>query len=126
MKSLIESIKLHWADFIGLFNQKPDYYYKMDAKQQDPVKVCCFESGEDCSCKTTSDYMYEEPAAVEPAAVEPAAAEEVTAEPLRTKEQVKLLSKLELQVMAENAGIKLSSKEKKQQILNKLVKHYDL
>jgi hypothetical protein len=93
----------------------------MDAKQQDPVKVCCFESGEDCSCKDTSDYTYEEPAAVEPAA-----AEEVTAEPLRTKEQVKLLSKLELQVMAENAGIKLSGKEKKQQILNKLVKHYDL
>jgi hypothetical protein len=122
MKTVIESVKTCWKSIVGLFKDNPNsYYYKMDAKQQDPVKVCCSESGEDCSCKTTSDYTYEEPAAVEPVA-----AEEVPAEPLRTKEQIKLLSKLELQVMAENAGIKLSGKEKKQQILNKLVKHYDL
>lgn len=114
MKSLIESIKLHWADFTGLFTKKPAYYYTLEGNK-DPVKVaidkeCCSETH--CSCKETSDYTYEEPTADS----------ETTSEPIRTKAQLKALSKLELQVIAQNEGIKLSGKENKQQIINKLAK----
>jgi hypothetical protein len=121
MKSLIESVKNYWKGFVKLFKDTPEsYYYKMDGKQ-DPIKVpvdekCC--SGTDCVCKDTSDYTYEESVAD--------SVPETTAEPLHTKEQLKALSKLELQVMAQNAGVTLSGKEKKQQILNKLVKHLAL
>ena len=127
MKTVIESVKTCWKSIVGLFKDNPNsYYYKMDEKN-DPVKVCTPDDPQcsnGCGCKQTSDFTYDEEVKYEsPQAPE---AEEVPAEPLRTKEQIKLLSKLELQVMAENAGIKLSGKEKKQQILNKLVKHYDL
>ena len=129
MKNVIESIKLHWEDFKSLFTaKKPDYYYRLDANK-DVQKTPCHE--EECACdaevavpQSSLEEDLLEPAAAEPVAVEES--KEVPAEPLRTKEQIKLLSKLELQVMAETAGIKLSGKEKKQQILNKLVKHYDL
>ena len=42
--------------------------------------------------------------------------------PVRTKAQLKALSKLELQVIAQNEGVTLSGKENKQQIVNKLAK----
>ena len=123
MKSLIESVKNYWKGFVKLFKDTPEsYYYEMDGKQ-DPIKVpvdekCC--SGTDCVCKTTSDHTYEEPDAVEPVADEES--KEVAAKPLRTKAQLKVLSKLELQVIAENEGVKLSGKENKQQIINKIAK----
>ena len=127
MKTVIESVKTCWKSIVGLFKDNPNsYYYKMDEKNE-PVKVCTPDDPQcsnGCGCKQTSDFTYDEEVKCESPQVPEA--EEVPAEPLRTKEQIKLLSKLELQVMAENAGIKLSGKEKKQQILNKLVKHYDL
>jgi hypothetical protein len=124
MKSLIESIKLHWADFLSLFDKKPDYYYRLDANK-DVQKTPCHE--EECACDaevavTQSSYEEDllEPAAAEPVAVEES--KEVPVEPVRTKAQLKGLSKLELQVIAENEGVKLSGKENKQQIVNKIVK----
>ena len=42
--------------------------------------------------------------------------------PVRTKAQLRALSKLELQVIAQNEGVTLSGKENKQQIVNKLAK----
>jgi hypothetical protein len=124
MKSLIESIKLHWADFLSLFDKKPDYYYRLDANK-DVQKMPCHE--EECTCNAevaVPQSSYEEDL-LEPAAVEPVAVEEskeVPVEPVRTKAQLKGLSKLELQVIAENEGVKLSGKENKQQIVNKIVK----
>ena len=124
MKSLIESIKLHWADFIGLFDKKPDYYYRLDANK-DVQKTPCHE--EECACnaevavpQSSFEEDLLEPAAAEPVAVEES--KEVPVEPVRTKAQLKGLSKLELQVIAENEGVKLSGKENKQQIVNKIVK----
>ena len=125
MKCLIDLVKTYWKGFIGLFRNNPNSYYygnKMDglpAHLHNKVLVdknCC--SGTDCGCKDTSDYTYEEPVSD--------FVPETTPEPIRTKEQLRVLSKLELQVMAENAGITLGGKEKKQQILNKLVKHLAL
>ena len=124
MKSLIESIKLHWADFLSLFDKKPDYYYRLDANK-DVQKTPCHE--EECACdaevavpQSSLEEDLLEPAAVEPVAVEES--KEVPVEPVRTKAQLKGLSKLELQVIAENEGVKLSGKENKQQIVNKIVK----
>ena len=124
MKSLIESIKLHWADFLSLFDEKPAYYYTLDANK-DVQKTPCHE--EECTCNAevaVPQSSYEEDL-LEPAAVEPVANEEskeVADKPLRTKAQLKVLSKLELQVIAENEGVKLSGKENKQQIINKIAK----
>lgn len=124
MKSLIESIKLHWADFLSLFDKKPDYYYRLDANK-DVQKTPCHE--EECACdaevavpQSSLEEDLLEPAAAEPVAVEES--KEVPVEPVRTKAQLKGLSKLELQVIAENEGVKLSGKENKQQIVNKIVK----
>ena len=125
MKSLIESIKLHWADFLSLFTEKkPAYYYTLDANK-DVQKTPCHE--EECACdaevavpQSSLEEDLLEPAAVEPVAVEES--KEVPVEPVRTKAQLKGLSKLELQVIAENEGVKLSGKENKQQIVNKIVK----
>ena len=124
MKSLIESIKLHWADFIGLFTKKPAYYYTLDVNNDVQKVQCCDGKKEECACNAEAaapQYSYEEDL-LEPAAEVTPAAEVKPS----TKAELKALSRLELQVMAENAGITLSGKEKKQQILNKLVKQLGL
>ena len=43
-----------------------------------------------------------------------------------SKADLSKMSKLELQVMAQNAGVILTGKEKKQQLVSKLVKHLAL
>ena len=127
MKSLIESIKLHWEDFKSLFTaKKPAYYYTLDANK-DVQKTPCHE--EECTCNAevaAPQSSYEEDL------LEPAVEEELPdnlkgvpandAEPARTKAQLKGLSKLELQVIAQSEGVTLSGKENKQQIINKLSK----
>ena len=128
MKNVIESIKLHWADFLSLFTaKKPAYYYTLDANKDVQKTPCHDNEKEECACNAevaVTQSSYEEDL-LEPAAVEPVANEEskeVADKPLRTKAQLKVLSKLELQVIAENEGVKLSGKENKQQIINKLSK----
>lgn len=111
MKSLIESIKLHWADFIGLFDKKPAYYYTLDSNK-DVQQTPCHE--EECACNTE--------VAVPQSSYEEDLLEPPTAEPVHTKAQLKALSKLELQVIAQTEGVTLSGKENKQQIINKLAK----
>ena len=127
MKSLIESIKLHWEDFKSLFTaKKPAYYYTLDANK-DVQKTPCHE--EECTCN--AEVAVPQSSFGEDL-LEPAVEEELPdnlkgvrandAEPARTKAQLKSLSKLELQVIAQNEGVTLSGKENKQQIINKLSK----
>lgn len=110
MKSLIESIKLHWADFLSPFDKKPAYY-TLDANK-DVQKTPCHE--EECACNAK--------VAVPQSSFEEDLLEPPTAKPAHTKAQLKGLSKLELQVIAKTEGVKLSGKENKQQIVNKIVK----
>ena len=127
MKNMIESVKNYWKGFVKLFKDTPEsYYYKMDGKQ-DPIKVpvdekCC--SGTDCVCKDTSDYTYEESVADE--LLDPVPEAPAPAIKSVSKADLSKMSKLELQVMAQNAGVILTGKEKKQQLVSKLAKHLAL
>ena len=134
MKNVIESVKDCWKGITNLFKDEPaSYYYKLDEKSE-PVKVCTPDDPQcpdKCGCKQTSDFTYDEEFKSEDAPVADELLDPVPEAPAPaiksvSKADLSKMSKLELQVMAENAGIKLSGKEKKQQILNKLVKHYDL
>jgi hypothetical protein len=116
MKSLIESFKRHWIDFWMSFAPKPAYYYTLDASK-DVQKTPCHK--EECTCNAevaAPQASYEEDL-LEPAAVQPVAVKESKGVP-----KLKSLSKLELQVIAKNKGIKLSGKETKQQIITKIAR----
>ncbi len=127
MKSLIESIKLHWEDFKSLFTaKKPAYYYTLDANK-DVQKTPCHEEECTCSAEVAAPQSSYEEDLLEPAVEEelPDNLKGVPAnetESVRTKAQLKALSKLELQVIAQSEGVTLSGKENKQQIINKLAK----
>lgn len=117
MKSLIESIKLHWEDFKSLFTKKSEYsHYTLDTHNDVQKVECnnCLPSG--CQCNTS----------IEEDLLEPATEATPIAAMLYTKAELKTLSKLELQVIADNSSLPLTGKEKKQQIVNKLVKHLGL
>ena len=121
MKNLIESIKDCWKGITNLFKDEPaSYYYKLDEKSE-PVKVCTPDDPqcpEKCGCKQTSDFTYDEEFKSEDA---PAPAIKSV-----SKADLSKMSKLELQVMARNTGVILTNKEKKQQLVLKLVKHLAL
>lgn len=99
----------------------------MDEKNE-PIKVCTPDDPkcpDQCGCKQTSDFTYDEDvkcACKEEPEVE-APAPNVKS---LSKADLTKMSKLELQVMAQNAGVILTNKEKKQQLVSKLVKHLAL
>lgn len=130
MKTVIESVKTCWKSIVGLFKDNPNsYYYKMDEKN-DPVKVCTPDDPQcsnGCGCKQTSDFTYDEEVKSEDAPVADQLLDPVPEAPAPaiksvSKADLSKMSKLELQVMAQNAGVILTGKEKKQQIINKIVK----
>ena len=125
---MIESVKNCWKGITNLFKDEPaSYYYKLDEKSE-PVKVCTPDDPQcpdQCGCKQTSDFTYDEEVKCESAQVPEA---ETPAPSIKSvsKADLSKMSKLELQVMAKNAGVILTGKEKKQQLVSKLVKHLAL
>lgn len=128
MKNVIESVKDCWKGITNLFKDEPaSYYYKLDEKNE-PVKVCTPDDPkcpDKCGCKQTSDFTYDEEFKTAeviqaPVAEAPANVKSVS------KADLTKMSKLELQVMAQNAGVILTGKEKKPQLVSKLVKHLAL
>ena len=94
----------------------------------EPMKVCTPDDPQCpglCGCKQTSDFTYDEEVKCESAQVPEA---ETPAPSIKSvsKADLSKMSKLELQVMAQNAGVILTGKEKKQQLVSKLVKHLAL
>ena len=128
MKNVIESIKDCWKGITYLFKGQPaSYYYKMDGKNE-PMKVCTPDDPQCpglCGCKQTSDFTYDEEVKCESAQV-PEAETPAPSVKSVSKDDLSKMSKLELQVMAQNAGVILTGKEKKQQLISKLVKHLAL
>ena len=125
MKNVIESIKDFWKGIANLFKDEPAsyYYYKMDGKNE-PMEVCNPDDPkypDQCGCKQTSDFTYDEDVKCE-YKEEPDAEAPVPAGKSVSKADLTKMSKLELQVMAQNAGVILTNKENKQQIVNKLSK----
>ena len=134
MKNVIESVKDCWKGITYLFKGQPaSYYYKLDEKSE-PVKVCTPDDPQcpdKCGCKQTSDFTYDEEFKSEDAPVADELLDPVPEAPAPaiksvSKADLSKMSKLELQVMAQNAGVILTGKEKKQQLVSKLVKHLAL
>jgi hypothetical protein len=134
MKNVIESVKDCWKGITNLFKDEPaSYYYKLDEKSE-PVKVCTPDDPQcsnGCGCKQTSDFTYDEEFKSEDAPVADELLDPVPEAPAPaiksvSKADLSKMSKLELQVMAQNAGVILTGKEKKQQLVSKLVKHLAL
>ena len=134
MKNVIESVKDCWKGITNLFKDEPaSYYYKLDEKNE-PIKVCTPDDPkcpDKCGCKLTSDFTYDEEAKCEDAPVADQLLDPVPVSPAPaiksvSKADLSKMSKLELQVMAKNAGVILTGKEKKQQLVSKLVKHLAL
>jgi hypothetical protein len=134
MKNVIESVKDCWKGIINLFKDEPaSYYYKLDEKSE-PVKVCTPDDPkcpDKCGCKQTSDFTYDEEFKSEDAPVADELLDPVPEAPAPaiksvSKADLSKMSKLELQVMAKNAGVILTGKEKKQQLVSKLAKHLAL
>jgi len=134
MKNVIESIKDCWKGITNLFKDEPaSYYYKLDEKSE-PVKVCTPDDPkcpDQCGCKQTSDFTYDEEFKSEDAPVADELLDPVPEAPAPaiksvSKADLSKMSKLELQVMAKNAGVILTGKEKKQQLVSKLAKHLAL
>jgi hypothetical protein len=129
MKNVIESIKDCWKGITYLFKSQPaSYYYKMDGKNK-PVKVCTPDDPQcpdQCGCKQTSDFTYDEDAPVADEQLDPVPKAPAPSVKSVSKADLSKMSKLELQVMARNAGVILTNKEKKQQLVSKLVKHLAL
>jgi hypothetical protein len=126
MKNVIESVKNCWKGITNLFKDEPtSYYYKLDEKNE-PVKVCTPDDPQcsnGCGCKQTSDFTYDEEVKCESPQVPEAPAPAIKSV---SKADLTKMSKLELQVMAQNAGVILTGKEKKQQLVSKLAKHLAL
>jgi hypothetical protein len=134
MKNVIESVKDCWKGITNLFKDEPaSYYYKLDEKSE-PVKVCTPDDPkcpDKCGCKQTSDFTYDEEFKSEDAPVADELLDPVPEAPAPaiksvSKADLSKMSKLELQVMAKNAGVILTGKEKKQQLVSKLAKHLAL
>jgi hypothetical protein len=109
-------IKLIWEDLKSLFSEKKPDYYTLSTNA-DVQKTPCQDTEKEDLLEPAIDSAWgKEPhgdlggvIANDP-------------KPVRTKAQLKALSKLELQVIAQNEGVTLSGKENKQQIVNKLAK----
>ena len=135
MKNVIESVKDCWKGITNLFkDEPPSYYYKLDEKNE-PVKVCTpgdSDCPNKCGCKQTSDFTYDEEFKCDDApvvldeALDPVPEAPAPSVKSVSKADLAKMSKLELQVMAQNAGVILTGKEKKQQLVSKLAKHLDL
>ena len=128
MKNVIESVKDCWKGITNLFKDEPvSYYYKLDEKNE-PVKVCTPDDPQcpdKCGCKQTSDFTYDEEVKCE-CKEEPEVKASEPAIKSVSKADLTKMSKLEVQVMAQNAGVILTGKEKKQQLVSKLAKHLAL
>jgi hypothetical protein len=128
MKNVIESVKLCWKGITKLFKDEQSYYYKLDEKNE-PLKVCTSDDPkcpDKCGCKQTSDFTYDEEFKTAEVVQAPVAEAPVPSVKSVSKADLTKMSKLELQVMAQNAGVILTGKEKKPQLVSKLVKHLAL
>lgn len=127
-------IKLIWEDLKSLFSEKkPDYYYTLSTNTD--VQKTSYEDIEKGKCagdtKAETPHVFIEEDLLEPV-IDSAWGDELhddidgvianDPKPVRTKSQLRALSKLELQVIAQSEGVTLSGKENKQQIVNKLAK----